>query len=261
MHTGRHRYKTHAGIPHGSTVNAGTELEICYLWKHGYTTETVTITLEDESTDEKICLTAWADMGVVGNHSAQTTDELEPIVLSDGGIQFNNHGDDVTYADKMACTKFNVAADTPFLTFIVCTLDNASTSCYLSDSGTEVLQFTSANAHQMKAGGTVSNMTHSAVFTCPTDEKALMVVHRTGTETIKLYRNGLECNGHNNSGTTNDKTFDIENIGAKAGTSNFFDGIIYDILVVHGAKSTDANRILITDYLLAKHGILRAGLL
>ena len=258
MHTGRHRYRTHAGIPQGSTLNLGNQLAICYLWKEGYATEIVTITKEDTSTEGIECLTTWGDSGPNGNNATQTGDENEPRVAADGGIGFYNHGDDDSYADHMVCdTKFNVATDTPFLSFIVCNLDDASTSCYLSDSGTEVLQYTSGNQHQLKTG-TTSLMNHSSVATVSTGSKHLFIVHRTGTETIKLYINGLEYDGS----ISNNGDFDIENIGVKnaASPSNWFDGTMYDLGLIDGNTATDANRILITNYLLAKHGIERLGL-
>ena len=141
------------------------------------------------------------------------------------------------------------------MSFIVCNLDDASTSCYLSDSGTEVLQYTSGNQHQLKTG-TTSLMNHSSVATVSTGSKHLFIVHRTGTETIKLYINGLEYDGS----VTNNGDFDIINVGVKNLSSNWFDGTMYDLGFINGSTATDANRILITDYLLAKHGIERLGL-
>ena len=107
-------------------------------------------------------------------------------------------------------------------------------------------------------------MTHSSVFTTDPDEKMVFMIHRTNgsTGTIKLYKNGLVCDGHNNSGTTNSATFDLQNLGVKnnpSNESNWFDGIIYDIGVLSGSNATDKVRDMITDYLCAKHGIARLG--
>tara|TARA_R100000008_G_scaffold4870_1_gene3053 strand:+ start:2246 stop:3061 length:816 start_codon:yes stop_codon:yes gene_type:complete len=263
MHTGRHRYRTHAGIPHGSTVNAGTDLEICYLWKQAVTYAGAEHTTEEDESATVNLVSLWRDSGANGNNASQETDEVKPVYQSDGGIDFQNKGDNASYADEMEFTKFNTAANTDFISFIVCSLGNVATSCYLSDGGAEVLQYTSATQHQFKTSST-SNMTHGggtvsggSLFQHTADEKHLMVVHRTNgsTGTMKIYKNGIVCNGHNNNGTTNANAFDLKWLGAKNSASNWFDGVMYDVIFINGNSATDRNRELITNYLLTKHGI------
>ena len=241
--TGRHRMRTHAGIPHGSSVGAGSDLMIYYQFNTG-----------EEGT-------RWSDQSPNANHATQDNELNGPAEVSGGGLDFEdtNSAEDSSH---MGFTKFTVQADTDFISFIVCKPEDATnTLCYLSDSGSEVMQFTSANQHQFKAGGATS-MTHSSVFTCPADEKQLVIIHRTNTTTgtIKLYKNGLVCDGHNNSGSTNTGLFELQNLGVKnnpESESNWFDGIIYDIGIIKGTTATDKARDMITDYLCLKHGIER----
>ena len=263
MHTGRHRMKTHGGLPQGSTVDAGALLEICYLWKHGVTYASGEHTSEEDESATVNLVSAWADQSSNGNNAAQGTNEVKPVYTADGGIDFQNKGDDADFADEMQFTLFNTAADTDFISFIVCNLGNVATSCYLSDQGAEVLQYTSATQHQFKTS-TTSNMTHGggtvsggSIFQHVTGQKHLMVVHRTngGTGTMKIYKNGIACDGHNNGGNTNTAAFDLKWLGAKNSASNWFDGVMYDVVFINGASATDRNREIITDHLLAKHGI------
>ena len=162
----------------------------------------------------------------------------------------------------MDFTDFNITTNTDFLIFIVCKIEDAvSNACFLSDSGSEVVQFSSSNAFQLKTG-TTSNITHSSIFTIDEDEKTLVMLERTNgsTGTIKLYKQGLVCNGHNNGGTTNTGDISLSNLGVKnnpSSESNWFDGIIYDVGVLTGGPVTARNRNLITDYLLSKHGLKR----
>jgi len=242
---GRHRIKTHGGLPQGSTVGSGSDLMIYYQYNTGET------------------VGGWPDQSPNDNDAIQEADLNQPTAVSGGGLDFEDTND-AESASSMGFTKFTVQADTDFISFIVCKPeDSTNTLCYLSDSGSEVLQFTSANAHQFKAGSSTP-MTHSSVFTCDADEKQLLIVHRTNTTTgtIKLYKNGLVCDGHNNSGSTNAGLFELQNLGVKnnpSSESNWFDGVIYDVGIIKGTTATDKAREMITDYLCAKHGIARLG--
>ena len=247
MHTGRHRMKSHGGIPHGSTLNLAANLSFYYQWNNG---ESASI---------------WPDSSSNGNDAEQETADNRPTLVTGGGLDFEDTNDAAT-ASWMDFTSFNVAINTNFLSFIVCKIeDSVSNACYLSDSGAEVMQFTSAGAHQFKTtngGAPTSNISHGGgggpgIFNCDAGEKLLMMIHRTNgaTGTIKVYKNGLVCDGHNDSGTVNRGNFDLQNLGTKAETSNWFDGIMYDV----GVTATDQARDMITDYLCAKHGIKRLG--
>ena len=246
IHSGRHRIKTHGGIPHGSTCDPGSDLKIYLQYNTGETSAN------------------WLDQSTNANEATQGTEGNQPAVITGGGLDFEDTNDEET-ASHMAFTSFNVPADTDFLSFIVCKPEDATnTLCYFSDSGSEVMQFTSANQHQLKTGAGASAMTHSGVFTCDANTKFVMMIHRTNeaTGTIKLYKNGQVCDGHNNSGTTNAGTFDLQNLGVKnnpSAESNWFDGGIYDIGIIVGSSATDKNRKMITDYLCSKHGIERVA--
>ena len=257
----RHRRTGHAGIPHGPTMNFGSTLSICYLWNQGISSSVESVTDEAGEAGEFTVVSRWNDQGPNDNYASQTTNEVKPKLSTDNSLEFLNHSDDADYADYMTFTKFRISANTPFMIFLVSSLGSNNTVCYISDAGSELLQYTSGNAHQLKTNTGATNMTHSAVFTNPTSEKHLMCCCRDGSDNIFLFRNGLKCNGHNNSGSTDTGFMDLTNLGVKnlASPSNWFDGRMYDVIVVDGEYS-ESKRHRIEDYLLKKHGLQRAGL-
>ena len=239
----RNRYKTHAGIPQGSTINSGSLLEIYFQANIG---EIASI---------------WRDSSVNGNHASQSTEDNQPVRVVGGGLDFEDTNDAST-ASHMDFTNFDIGASTNFLAFIVCKIEDAvEAPCFLSDSGTEVMQFTTDSQFQLKTGIN-SNITHSSIFTIPTDVKTLFMLERTNgsTGTLKVYKQGLVCDGDNNAGSTNTGDISLSNLGVKnnpSNESNWFDGVMYDVGVLTGTAVTARNRNLITDYLLSKHGLER----
>jgi len=209
-------------------------------------------------------VTRWDDQSSNGNHASQGTSANQPAAVAGGGLDFNDTNS-ASNASMMDFTgsSFNVPVNTDFLMFVVWNPESTNSNAYLSDSTAEVFQLTSGSIATFKTGSGAANtsMTHNSVFSNSTGEKSVFMIHRTNgsTGTIKLYKNGLVCNGHNNGGTVNPGTFDIKNLGSKNDASNWFDGIMYDIGVVHGGPATDKARQMITDYLCSKHGIERLG--
>lgn len=251
--TGRSRHRTHGGIPHGSTLNFGSTLQIYYQWKEGLTSESITVTAEDNSTSTETCVTTWGDQSSNSNNATQTTDEYEPQLAADGSVDFY-HDAEGANADFMNFSIFRVDTDVDFLSFIVCQPRDVSLSCYLSDSGGEVLEYQSLNKHRFKAGGSsveILNSIDGGVQTVD-DEKHLYIVHRTNTSTgtILGYKNGHVID----SSVTNPALFDLKYLGAKNGASNFFDGKIYDVGIIEGTVSNE-DRKRIEHHLLCKHGM------
>jgi len=250
----------HAGHPVGSTVNFGSKCQLAFLKGEDQTLfeEPSEITNEaGETVEGNKCITRWGDQSSNGRHAAQTTAENAPWKLTDGsgGIEFYHHSDNADYADYMSFTSFLVSTSHPFMSFIVCSCD-PTTSCYLSQQGTEVLQYTSGNQHQLKTGIT-SNMTHSSTFTIGTGEKHLFVIERDASDNIYMYKNGLKYD----PSTTNNGNWDVNYLGVKnnpGSQTNWFDGIMYDIVFIDNEQD-DHKRKQITDYLLTKNGLERLG--
>tara|TARA_R110000744_G_scaffold14524_6_gene41285 strand:- start:18 stop:743 length:726 start_codon:yes stop_codon:yes gene_type:complete len=236
--TGRHRMKTHGGIPYGSTCNLAAKLDL-YL---------------EGNTREKG--SSWRDRSVNVNHASQTTSANQPSGVVGGGLDFEDT-DDAGTASMMDFTSFNVPVNTDFLMFIVWNPETVSSSAYLSDGTSEVFQQTNGGVTLFKTSGATNSMNHASTFAIDTGEKSVFMIHRTNgsTGTIKLYKNGLV---HDPS-VTDTTTFDLQNLGSKNDAANWFDGIIYDVGVVQGASATDKVRDMVTDYLCAKHGIGREG--
>ena len=238
MHTGRHRMRSHAGLPQGSTCGLGAALHIYYQF----------------NTKERA--NAWIDRSTNANNASQATEDNRPTAVSGGGLDFEDTNNAST-ASMMDFTSFNVGANTDFLTFIVWNPETTSSSAYLSDGNSEIFQLTSGNIATFKTPSGANDMNHSSTFTISTGEKSVFMVHRTNTNTgtIKIYKNGLVYDPSVEDATA----FDLQNLGSKNDASNWFDGIIYDVGIITGARATDKVRDMITDYLCTKHGINRLG--
>ena len=251
----RNRHKTHGGIPHGSTLNFGTNLQIYLRHKEGITSESITTTQEDDNTSTTTNVTAWADQSTNANNATQTTDEAEPLLAADESLDFF-HDADGDNADFMNFTSFRINENGDFLSFIVCDIRDVSACCYLSDSGGETLEFHNENTHKFRGGGVISSIQFNsdASVTTPNSEKMLVMVSRTNgsTGTILGYKNGLQAD----SSITNAGQCDFTNLGSVNDSSKYFDGKIYDIGVIE-ATVTDDYRNRIVDHLLSKHGLER----
>jgi len=254
----KHRNLGTAGRTKPTTTPNGGVIQLMLLWNEEVVTTTSVVTQESGDEGELEWVTQWGDQSGLDNHAVQDDAEKGPLKHSDGSLDFKHYGDDTSFADYMQFTKFRVTAETPFSIFLVCNLDGTSTNCYLSDSGSEVLQFTSGNAHQTKMSGTVSNMTHSDIFTIDTGRKFLFNITRETDNSIRMYKNGLLCNGHNDEETISSPMFDLENLGVKnaASPGNFFDGKMYDVIVMTGTvDDSEQTRKEWERYLLKKHGL------
>ena len=235
MYTGRHRQRTHAGIPH---ICGGSSTHFYYQWNVNCTAAT------------------WSDQSGNNNHAVQETGDNQPTAAG-GGLDFEDTNDAATASMMDLTASFSIGSNKDFLMFILMNPESTNSAAYLSDGTSEVFQQTSGNVALFKSPGATNSMNHSATFTISTGEKSLLMIHRTNntTGTIKLYKNGLV---HDPS-VTDTTGFDIQNLGSKNDATNWFDGIIYDIGIIDHTKATDKNRDMITDYLCLKHGIQRLG--
>jgi len=236
MHTGRHRIKTHGGIPHGSTCNFGSDLHIYYQFNTG------------ESAS------AWPDSSANGNNASQSTADNQPTAVAGGGLDFEDT-DNASTASMMDFTSFTVDDDLDFISFVVWKPETTATGAYLSDGTNEVFQLTSGSISLFKTPSATNSMNHSSTFSIVAGEKSVFMIWRTDGSTgqVYLYKNGLV---HDPS-IRDEATFDLQNLGSKNDSSKWFDGIIYDVGFVSGEKATAKNRDMITDYLCSKHGIER----
>ena len=232
IHTGRHRIKTHGGIPHGSTLNLRGNLEFYYQNRVSQTGA------------------QWKDQGGNDNHAAQTEEDERPVVVDGGGLDFDGTN------DHMNLTSFTINDEEEWCFFIVCKAD-AIGGCYISDSTNELMKNVSANAHQIKLTGTALTLSHGpGTFTTSADEKYVLMIYRDAASDIFITKNGVE---HDPS-LNNISGFDIQNLGSKNDAANFFDGKMYDVGFISGTfAEVLKNRQMIGDYLMSKHGIARLG--
>lgn len=253
--SGRSRHRTHGGIPHGSTLNFGSNLQIYYRWREGITSSSETITAESGLGSSNKVVSAWADQSSNGNNATQAANENKPVLATDRSLDFFHDGDGGN-ADFMNFTSFRIDHNNDFISFIVTELRDVATSCYLSDSGGEVLEYQTTNKHRMKTGAGTTEIVNNTDggFTTDNDEKHLYIVHRTNgsTGTIIGYKNGKAAD----SSVTDSNQFDLANLGSKNDASNFFDGKIYDIGIIEQTVSDDYRKRL-EDHLICKHGLER----
>jgi len=250
--------KTHAGIPHQNMA-----LDDALLFYFQCNTGETGVT--------------WWDQSVHERSASQETAANQPTALSGGGLSFDDSNDEAN-ASMMDFETLEVTANTNFLMFIVWNPEATSSSAYLSNTTAEVFQQTSGNTTLFKTGSGAKNtaMTHgniggtggdTNIFAIDTGEKSVFMLERTNgaTGTIKIYKNGKVCDGHNNAGTVNASEFSLQNLGSKNDASNWFSGTMYDVGFISEASissavpSSDKRRQMIGDYLMCKHGIERLG--
>jgi hypothetical protein len=100
---------------------------------------------------------------------------------------------------------------------------------------------------------------------CPSgtfgNQKQLILVNRTAgaSNRFSVFKDGSEVtidsdNSSNEAAGENPNGFDINVLGSKAGSSDFFDGIMFEVLFFDkGLSSTEISDL--NDYLTSKHGL------
>ena len=99
MYTGRHRRKSHGGLPQGSTINAGASLHFYYQWNNG------------EAVGE------WPDSSQNNNPALQSSTDNQPAAVVGGGLDFED-SDDAANASMMDFTSITVPGANDFIMFI-----------------------------------------------------------------------------------------------------------------------------------------------
>jgi hypothetical protein len=233
MHTGRSRYRTHGGIPHGSTNNLGSNLGFYFQNNIG------------------VAAGEWADQSSNGRHAVQET-EGDQADVAEGGLDFEEgEGDHYDLASQVA-----IASQEGFTVFIVCKLENANNMTIISsNNNTNLLEFTNTeNTMKVRLGGSTTTVTPSTTGDFAVGSKMLVVVQREagGTGNINLYKNGVILGQSSQATNTGDGTFVA--LGVK-NANRFFDGIMHDVAMIEGGVDTAAVRDRISGYLMGKHGI------
>ena len=236
MHTGRSRYRTHGGIPNGSTNALAGNLS---FWLQN---------------NVGVAVGQWDDQSSNARHATQGTSG-DQAALAEGGLDFEtSEGDHYDFDSQVAIT-----AEEGFTIFVVCNLESSgSNACLLGlNATTHFLEFQGgADNMRMKLGTTLSTISpgEGTNNDFATGSKMLIAIQREagGTGNINLYKNGVILAQDSQAANTGDGEFIT--LGTRDG-DRFLDGIIHEILMVETGKDTTAVRDRIPGYLGGKHGL------
>ena len=240
MHTGRSRYKTHAGIPHGSTNNLGSNLALYYQWKEN-------------------CLVArWDDQSPNGRHAAQRNAAQQASISDDGSLDFE--ADNANHYDF---TDVNIAGSEGFIVFLVINLEsNSANSCILGmGTAAHFLEFkggSDAVRIKLASAATQVDPGDGTLNDWAAGSKFVMALHRKAGDDgdLNIYKNGVllaqETQVYNNGDG------EFNSLGVRSG-DRYIDGKIYDVCFIEmGGEAAIVDPLVIeriNNYLCAKHGI------
>ena len=236
MLRGRQRYKTHAGIPHGSTNALGSGLAFYLQWKTG------------------VAVGQWDDQSVNGNNATQATSG-DQAALSGGGLDFEQgEGDHYDFDSQVA-----ISTQEGFVFWLMCNIESTSGNMTVLglNATTHFLEFQSGT-HSIR-----TRLGSSTVTVTPGDgsrgdfdkeSKFLFTLQREagGTGNINLWKNGVLLPQDEQTANTGDGEF--ISLGVR-NNDRHFDGVMYDVAMVESGAARDIHIERINAHLCAKHGI------
>ena len=193
------------------------------------------------------------------NHVKQILDGNQAAV-SDGGLDFEKDNSD-HYDLASAIT---IAENGGFCFAAVLNIESQSgDNTLLSKDSNDQIRITSDSAFRFRANNP-SDTSTTFVFesnTFPTATKLLVLLNRSAgaSNRFTFFKNGIQLTPNVDNSTAeavgeNPNGFDINVIGAKAGTANFFDGKILEL--AFWSKSLSLQEITdVNDYLKSVHGL------
>ena len=228
----------------------------------------VSMDLKDATTDLELWLKngvgvaagQWDDSSGNDNHVTQGTGENQAAV-SGGGLDFerdNSHHYDFT--------KIDIAEQQGFCVAIVVTRESDTSGCLFSDNASELFQINNTTTFRLKTRNNTAgeDTITDAVFasgTFPTATKFLLLVNRSAgaSNRFTFMKNGTALtvdadNSTNEAAGENTSGIEFSVFGSKAGSANFFDGIVHEAAIwskgLNSQEITDVN-----DYLKSVHGL------
>jgi hypothetical protein len=236
IHRGRDRYKTHSGIPYGSTCNLSTKLTFAFLW------------------NQDVSAASWEDQGVNGNTATNEVDEEQATLLSDGSLDFES-GNAQHYDLNSEVT---ISAQEGWCCFIVCNIESTgSNKTILGLSASHFLEFKqNADAVRYRGGTTTTQIDPGDGTRNDFDAgtKMLVTINREAgaTGNLNLWKNGVELAQDSQASNPGDGEF--TQISCR-NADRYFDGIIYDLVFIDGGSNTSDVIERINAYLTSKHGL------
>jgi len=242
IHIGRNRYKTHGGIPHGSTNGLGTKLEF-YL-----------------QNNVGVAVGEWTDQSANTNDVTQAT-AGDQAALAEGGLDFEaSEADHYDFDSQIELT-----AEHGFAIFLVCKFESmgAHTTILGLNNTTHFFEFMAGNDTlriKLGSGATSTNsITPDTANLFANDEKFVMTLTRDSgaTGNLIVYKNGVLLSQASAGQASNPGDGEFITLGTRS-ADRYLDGIVHDIAMINMGASTNVptNTIdRINTYLTSKHGL------
>ena len=199
----------------------------------------------------------WDDSSGNNNHATQST-EANQADVSGGGLDFEQSDDD--HYDLTST--ITIAENQGFCVAIVMDSETSSNNFIFSKESNDQIQIENNSTFTIKTNDP-SNITTQIVCATGTfgNQKQLILVNRSAgaSNRFSVFKDGSEVtidsdNSTNEAAGENPNGFDINVLGSQAGTGNFFDGIMFEVLFFDkGLSSTEISDL--NNYLTSKHGL------
>jgi len=208
--------------------------------------------------DTGVTAAKWTDSSGLDNHATQST-EGNQAAVSGGGLDFEKDNSD--HYDLVST--ITIAENGGFCLAVVVDQETVTDNMILSKDSNDHIKIADANTFRIIANDDTQTTTN---FKFEGNEfaagsKMLILVNRSAgaTNRFSFFKNGTELTPNTDTSTNeaegeNPYGFDINVLGARAGTSQFFDGKILELAFwsrsLNSAEITDVN-----EYLKEIHGL------
>ena len=209
--------------------------------------------------DTGVTAAKWTDSSGFDNHATQAT-EGSQAALSGGGLDFeeseNDHYD-------LAST-ITIAENGGFCFAAVVATESSTVNSILGKDDFDLLSIKDTNAFRFRSD--TSDVTTDLIFssdgsTFPTSTKVLVLLNRSAgaSNRFTFFKNGTQLTPDtdtsiNEAEGENPGGFDLNVLGTKDGSSQFFDGIIYEVAFWQRALTAQEITDVNTD-LVRRHGL------
>lgn len=197
----------------------------------------------------------WDDSSRQGRHATQGT-AGDQATVSGGGLDFEEgEGDHYDF------TEIAIAKSQGFCCAWVQDSESNTNNTIVSDSSTEVIQIQNSNKLRIITNNDSTVTTQLHTTGAYGGSKMLILLNRSGAGVWSSYTDGSEvtieadsANSANGDDGQNIMGFTIDTLGAKAGSSHFFDGKIYE-LAFWDRDLTTREIADVNTYLVGIHGL------
>ena len=199
----------------------------------------------------------WDDSSGNNNHVTQST-EGDQATVSGGGLDFT-----ASESDHYDLTStITIDQNQGFCVAIVMDTDTATNNFIFSKDADDQIQIVNGQTFSVKTNAPSAIVTNivaaSGTFG---NQKQLILVNRSAgaSNRFSVFKDGSAVtidsdNSSNEAAGENPNGFDINVLGSKAGTGQFFDGKMLEVLFFDkGLSSTEISDL--NDYLTSKHGL------